>query len=116
MDYAIFVTVLKSFSTFFFLSKKAGLGPLILRKRRSKARKAPAPPSRTPMSSEQTRLLDESENVDQTSGASTSDAGNHNNSYRLLVNVPLTIREVVSIYLCYLFRFVYTAHHETDYM
>lgn len=52
----------------------SGLGPLLLRKRRSKARKAPAPPTRTPLSPEQTRLLDEPEAIEQT--PSTSDTGN----------------------------------------
>lgn len=57
-----------------FLFAASGLGPLLLRKRRSKARKAPAPPTRTPLSPEQTRLLDEPEAIEQT--PSTSDTGN----------------------------------------
>lgn len=57
------------------ISIATGLGPLLLRKRRSKARKAPAPPIRTPVNPEQARLLDEAESAEQTSTPSTSTAG-----------------------------------------
>lgn len=63
-----------------------GLGPLLLRKRRSKARKAPPPPTRTPVNPEQARLLDEAESAEQTSTPSTSSAGNSLKLFQFLLN------------------------------
>ncbi|XP_055298065.1 potassium voltage-gated channel protein eag [Sitodiplosis mosellana] len=58
-------------------SSSAGLGPLLLRKRRSKSRRAPAPPTRpaaTGTTAEQARLLDEAEATASTSTPTTSAA------------------------------------------
>lgn len=54
-----------------------GLGPLILRKRRSKSRRAPAPPIRSAPSPEQARLLDDAETTATTSTPTTSAAGSN---------------------------------------
>lgn len=62
-------------SLFMFILGSGGLGPLLLRKRRSKSRRAPAPPTRSVTSPEQARLLDEAEATASTSTPTTSAAG-----------------------------------------
>lgn len=61
------------------INHSTGLGPLLLRKRRSKSRRAPAPPIRSvtsPGCPEEARLLDEAEATASTSTpTSTSAAG-----------------------------------------
>lgn len=51
--------------------------PILLRKRRSKSRRAPAPPTRNATSPEQARLLDDAETTASTSTPTTSAAGRH---------------------------------------
>lgn len=54
-----------SFTHCAYVISATGIGPLLLRKRRSKARKAPPPPIRAQATqSEQTRLLEEIEATD----------------------------------------------------
>lgn len=63
------------FDIIFGVLATGGLGPLLLRKRRSKSRRAPAPPTRSVTSPEQARLLDDAESTASTSTPTTSAAG-----------------------------------------